>query len=450
MSHVPRRASPARLLPISFAAVVVGIASPATAQERPPTPVVEAAAGEREVTLAELLSYAERHAPAVQIALRRRGRADAARKGADPRLRENPTMEFGIGPRFGQASDRDFDFFASLGQPVEIAGERGLRLDAASRLGEQLDAETTATRWQVRREVILAYRSAVVARERVAIADRIVGFTDEMLLIARRRLAAGDATGIDVRVAETELAQARQAKLAAEQDLRTARIRLAEVTGWAIDTPPSVPAGLGAPRAVPTLAAVMEVAQDRHPELRARQAAVAEAHARVELADREAWPAPVFGALVAREGSAGSPANYIVLGTLGLPLPFWQLNQGERARARVDEDVARAEESATARALRARIARAHAELASASERLSLFTSTVAPQLEDSLALLRRGFDAGEIPLLNVAVARDQFLAALRDALIAYADYYRALAELEFAVGAALPDASSAATTGGVP
>jgi cobalt-zinc-cadmium efflux system outer membrane protein len=177
---------------------------------------------------------------------------------------------------------------------------------------------------------------------------------------------------------------------------------------------------------------------------------VAEAHARVELADREAWPAPVFGALVAREGSAGSPANYIVLGTLGLPLPFWQLNQGERARARVDEDVALAEESATARAVRARIARSHAELTSASERLSLFTSTVAPQLEDNLALLRRGFDAGEIPLLNVAVARDQFLAALRDALIAYADYYRALAELEFAVGAELPEASSAATTGGVP
>jgi cobalt-zinc-cadmium efflux system outer membrane protein len=450
MSHVPRRASPARLLPISFAAIAVGIAAPAPAQESPPTPVAEAAAGEREVTLPELLSYAERHAPAVQVAMRRRGHADAARRGADPRLRENPTMEFGIGPRFGQASDRDFDFFASLGQPVEIAGERGLRLDAASRLGEQLDAETTATRWEVRREAILAYRSAVVARERVAIADRIVAFTEEMLVIARRRLAAGDATGIDVRVAETELAQARQAKLAAGQDLMTARIRLAEVTGWPIDTPPSVPAGLGAPRAVPTLAAVMEVAQDRHPELRARQAAVAEAQARVELADREAWPAPVFGALVAREGSAGSPANYIVLGTLGLPLPFWQLNQAERARARVDVDVARAEESATARALRARIARAHAEVASASERLSLFTSTVAPQLENNLALLRRGFDAGEIPLLNVAVARDQFLAALRDALIAYADYYRAHAELEFAVGAELPGATSDAKTGGVP
>jgi cobalt-zinc-cadmium efflux system outer membrane protein len=431
-------------------AVAVSIAASAAAQERPPTPVAEATAGEREVALVELLSYAELHAPAVQVAQRRRGYADAARKGADPRLRKNPTMEFGAGPRFSRGGDRDFDLFASLGQAVEIAGERGLRLDAASRLGEKLDAETTVTRWEVRREVVLAYRSAVVARERVAIVDRIVGFTDEMLVIARRRLAAGDATGIDVRVAETELAQARQAKVAAEQDLRTARIRLAEVTGWAIDTPPNVPAGLGAPRTVPTLAAVMEVAQDRHPELRARHAAVAEAHARVELADREAWPAPVFGALVAREGSAGSPANYIVLGTLGLPLPFWQLNQGERARARVDEDVALAEESATARAVRARIARSHAELTSASERLSLFTSTVAPQLEDNLALLRRGFDAGEIPLLNVAVARDQFLAALRDALIAYADYYRALAELEFAVGAELPEASSAATTGGVP
>lgn len=440
MSLMPHRVRRARLLPVSvpFAAIALaGIAAPA-------------AASEHEASLPELLAHAELHAPAVQLAARRRGYAGAARAGAAPLLRQNPTFELGIGPRSSGASGRDLDYFASLGQPVEVAGERGLRLDVAARLGERLDAEATSTRWELRREVVLSYRSAVVARERVAIADRGVRFAGEMLGIARRRLAAGDATAIEVRVAATDLAQARQAKLSAEQDLRAARVRLAEVTGWAIEAPPSVPAGLEAPRAVPPLSAVMEAAQERHPELRARRAAVAEARARVALADREAWPAPVLGVEVAREGSADGPASHIVLGTLEVPLPFWQLNQAERARSRVDEEVARAEESATSRALRARIARAHAELASASERLLIFTSGVAPQLEDSLSLLRRGFDAGELPLLDVAVARERFLAAQRDALTAYADYYRALAELEFAAGAELPAASPAPATGGVP
>lgn len=435
MTCVLRRTAGARLFIVYLAGYILVASSTGWAQESAPS--------DREVPLSELLAFAEQNAPTTRIAIQRRGYGDAAEAGASPWLRANPSFEFGIGPRFDGATDRDFDFYASLAQPVEIAGERGLRLETASRLGARLDAETTVTRWEVRRDVILAYRSAVVARERAIVNDRLVRFADEMRTITRRRFTAGDATAIDVRVADTDFAHAQQAKISAEQELRTARIRLAEFTGWPIDTPPDVVAGLEAPRPVPALADVMRIAADSHPELRARHAAVAEANARAELADREAWPSPVLGVQFTREGSAGSPANYIVLGTVGVPIPFWQLNQGERARARVDEGVARAEESATARALRSRIARAHAELSSASERLALFTSSVSPSLEDSLALLRRGFDAGELPLLTIAVARERFLQAQRDALVAYADYYRALAEMESALGSELPSATSA-------
>jgi cobalt-zinc-cadmium efflux system outer membrane protein len=266
--------------------------------------------------------------------------------------------------------------------------------------------------------------------------ESLVTFAEEMLRITRRRLSAGEVSAIDVRLAESDAAQARQAKILAEQDLRQARLLLCEVTGWPIESPPIPRGALEAVRAVPSLRQVLALATDRHPELRARQAAVAEAHARVDLADREAWPSPVFGASVQREAHGPAP-NYIVLGTLGIPLPFWQRHQAERARARADEDVAQTEQSAAATILRARIARAHSELEAAAERIRLFTSTVTPSLEDSLSLLRRGFDAGEIPLVNVAVARERFLQTQRDALGAYADYYRALAELEAAVGADL-------------
>jgi cobalt-zinc-cadmium efflux system outer membrane protein len=404
------------------------------------------AAANREVTLDELLAFAERNSPALQIAVRRRRYGEAAREGASPLLRENPTLAFGIGPRFDTAGTSGYDFAASLGQPIEIAGQRGLRLDAADRLGERLDADVAAARWEIRRQVTLAYRAAIVGRERVRIADSLVAFAEEMLRIARRRLAAGEATAIDVRVAEGDTAQARQAKILAEQELRQAQLTLCELTGWPIETPPVPRGALEAPRPVPALRDALAVAAERHPELRAKRAAVAEAHARAELADREAWPTPTFGAAVAREGHRSGPGsegtNYIVLGTIGLPLPFWQRNQGERARAHVDEEVAQTEQSAASVALRARIARAHAELQAAAERLRLFASTVAPSLEDSLALLRRGFDAGEIPLLNVAVARERFLQTQRDALRSYADYYRALAELEYVVGASLTELDS--------
>ena len=406
-----------------------------------------AEASERDVSLEELLAYAATHAPALQLAARRRGYAEAARADAAPWLRDNPSLELGAGPRFDRAEGRDYDLFASLSQPVEIAGERGLRLTAAARAGERLDAETAAVRWELRRALGVLYRTAVVARERVSIAQHLEGFAQQMLEIARRRLAAGDASAIDVRVAETDLAQLQQARVSAQQELRMARIGLAEVSGWPIESPPGVAAALTPPAPVPALGSLLEAARVAHPELRVRRAALTEARARVKLADREAWPAPSIGVQFAREGSAGSPANYILLGRLGIALPFWQQNQGERARSRVDAEVAQADAQLHARAIRARIARAHAELSGAAERLALYTTSVAPQLEDSLSLLRRGFEAGELPLLEVAVARERFWAAQRDALSAYTDYYRALVELEYALGTPLP---AAAQSGGAP
>jgi len=402
----------------------------------------------REITLAELLTFADRNAPAMRVAMRRRGYGAAAREGASPLLRDNASVEFSVGPRIQGGDAGDFDFTVALGQPVEIGGQRGLRLEAADRLSERLDAELVAARWELRRQVSLGYRTAVVARERVRVSESLVLFAEDMLRIARRRLSAGDASAIDVRIAEGDVAQARQAKILAERDLRGIQLTLCELTGWPIESPPLPRAGLEPPRPVPPLPSVLALAAGRHPELVVRRAATAEAQARAKLADREAWPTPVFGVSVTREGrraASTEPESYLVQGTVGVPLPLWQRNQGERARARVDDEVARAEETTTATALRARIARAHAELRAAVERLQVFTAVVTPSLDDSLALLRRGLDAGEIPILDVAVARERFLQTQRDALSAYEDYYRALVEIEYVVGAELPAASDGGT-----
>lgn len=434
MSRFRRRAWSHPVSLVFSLAAVAGVSRPLAAEERVVAPTSEV----RETSLEELLEYAEAHAPVLGVVEQRKGYAVAERAAASPPFRANPTLEFGVGPRFDAASEVDFDFFVAVAQPVGISGERGRRRDAAARLGERLDADATLARLMVRREVTLAYYAALLGRRNADLGTRAVAFAEDMLRIAERRLTAGDATAIDVRVAETDVAAARQALLTAEAERDTARIRLAEVTGWDLESPPRVSAELPELVAVPPLSRVLDSAAAHHPELAARRARVAEAEARVEVAKREGWPTPVLGAQVAREGSAGSPANYIVLGTVGVTLPVWQRNQGERATRQVDREVARAEETASERALVAGIARAHARLTAATDRVRLLSSSVTPQLESSLALLRRGVDAGEFSLLDVAVARERFLAAERDTLDAHADYCAALADLEFALGARLP------------
>jgi cobalt-zinc-cadmium efflux system outer membrane protein len=400
-----------------------------------------------EQALGELLSFAEQHSYPTRIAALTRGHGAAARTEAAAFLRQNPSLELAAGPRFLSADTRELDFQVALAQPVEIAGERGLRIAAAARASERLDAQAQATRWDVRRGVIAAYRAALVERERLRIAEQAGRFSDETLLVARRRLKAGDISLIDLRVAEADTAHSAEQLLIAKQAWREAELDLCEAAGWPLTRQLRLAPGLQPAREVPKLPGLLELASQKHPELRALRAASAEAQAQVELADREAWPRPSLGVQFSREGSFGAPPNYILLGTLGVPLPVWQHNQGERAHARVDEQVSRLQAQATAQRIELGITRAHSALLTSARRIALASSVVLPSLDESLILIQRGFEAGEIPLLDVSDLRERLLDSRRAAIGAHADYYVAWTELEALLGAPLGSSAARSAAG---
>lgn len=426
------------------AAALLILAAPAGAETAVATPAPVPGA----VSLRALLAFAERHAPALQVAALRRRYGEAARQGAMPLFRHNPSLEAAVGPRRQGGRARDVDAILSLEQPVEIAGQRGLRRALAERLTERLEAELEATRWRLRRDVVTTYHAARVARERVRTGASLVALAGETLRMVERRRAAGEASAIDVRLAEADEARARQARVLAERDLHRLRLELCETTGWPADTPPLPEGGLEPPRSIPDLDTIGARDTPDHPELRARRAAVAEARLRADLADREAWPTPTLGVSVTREGRGESRTedpSYIVLGAVGLSLPLWTRNEEERGRAHADEAVARAEVSEAARSLRLRLLRAHAEARAAAERLDSLRSLGTPSLEEALRLLKQGVAAGELAPAELAVVRERLLQARYETLSAYEDYYRALAELEYVLGSELPSGPTGET-----
>jgi cobalt-zinc-cadmium efflux system outer membrane protein len=400
-----------------------------------------------EQALGELLEHADQHSPVMRLARERRAYAAAARAGAEPWLASNPTLGIAVGPRFASGSDTALDVQLSLAQPIEIAGARGSRRAAASRLAQRIDAEVALARSSVRHAVVRAFRSAQVAHESVLLCERALRFTEQVRAVTERRLAAGDATAIDVRLSQAEVAAAQQALLLAQRDSFAARLELAVAAGYPPTSPPPVPAGLASPRPVPSLEGLLAGLRARHPELAVRRAALSEAHARVELADREAWPVPVLGVELTREGPTSGVSNNILLGTLQLPLPLWQRNQGERAQSRAEAAALRAEEHLDGHALEARVARAHAELSHAVARLDVFAASTLT-LTESLALIERGFAAGELPLIELLSARQRFLDTEKSRLDAHGEYYRALADLENAAASELagPTPGGAITT----
>ena len=130
----------------------------------PPTPIRRAPAlpepgGREEVELTSFLAYADARAPVLLVARSTRSRAAAARAAAAPALPTNPQVSVAVGPRVGLGGT-GVDVQASFSQQFFIAGERGLRLDAADRQRDLTDAEIEQLRWAVHCDVHAAFHRA--------------------------------------------------------------------------------------------------------------------------------------------------------------------------------------------------------------------------------------------------------------------------------------------------
>lgn len=396
-----------------------------------------------EVSLPQMLTWADRHAPLLLVSRSTRSRAEAARVGASVLQSSNPEVTFAAGPRFGIAGI-GLDVEAGVSQQIQIAGERGMRIQAAQRLGELTDAEIEQMRWSVHSEVHALFHRVLIEQERARLAQQVATFQAEVLRVVERQAQAGETAPLNTRLARAEVAQAGQALVSAQQAQNVALLRLAQVAGWPADALPSLRGELDPPRDPPPSDALAEAAARYTPALRTREAAVREVESRVALADREAWPRPAVGVQYRREGNPTSEGPYdIVMGTLSVPLPGFQRNQAERARARADLAVARAELAAVRMQLRVQLAEARSEMVAAAARTRAYGTEILPRFAENLALLRRSFEVGEIDMLALSVGRERFLRIQSDAFAAQLDYFVAMAALERLVGVDLwPDEHS--------
>ena len=396
--------------------------------------------GAQALPLDVVVRHARDNAMKVRVARARLELGDAVVAGARPLLIDNPQLYIGVGVR-ATPKGRNVELQSTLQQPFEFGGERGLRIKAGQRYRDLLDRELGQVQWDAYAHVHLAFNMALLARARASTAERTLAFSNRLLDVARRRARAGEISELRVRVATGELAQARQANLNADLEYRLACLNLSEMAGW-----PSgqiiTPAGeLVAPLRVSDGADIIAKLQAEHPALKARGAAIDLGEARVKSANRDALPEPWLGVYFGREQepviTKPSYPSYIALGMLTMPLPLWKRNQAARAQTRAELTVAEQEMEALRYSLNIGLQRAIDAVNTAAERVRTYASEVVPRFEENLTLLERAFELGEVDIIEVFVARENFLRIQNEALEAYRAYYEAVYSLESMLGSPL-------------
>jgi cobalt-zinc-cadmium efflux system outer membrane protein len=119
--------------------------------------------------------------------------------------------------------------------------------------------------------------------------------------------------------------------------------------------------------------------------------------------------------------------------TLAVPLPFFDRNQADRARAVADASSAREGADVAAREVRGEVMRAKAAVDATFAALSRFQA-LEPKLVEARALLERGFSEGQTNLFTTLAGAERVARSRVRAIEARAAYLKARAELARAVG----------------
>lgn len=403
----------------------------------PPTSDGLTMKGSQTLSLDAIVRHARDNAMKVRVARARLELGDAAVAGAKPLLIDNPQLYIGAGARVTPLGT-NFELQSTLQQPFEFGGERGLRIKAGRRYRDLLDRELMQVQWEAYAHVHYAFNMALLARARASTAERTMAFSTRLLDVARRRARAGEISDLRVRVASGELAQARQAKLNADLEYRLACLHLSEMAGWPSGQIVEPAGDLTTPVRVRDEADLIAKLQAEHPAIKARGAAVDLGDARVKSANRDALPEPWLGVYFGREQEPGIAfPSTIALAMLTVPLPLWKRNQAARAQSRADLTVAEQELAALRYTLDIGVRRAVDSVNTAAERVRTYASEVVPRFVENLSLLERAFELGEVDILEVFVARENFLRIQNEALEAYHAYYDAVFSLETLLGSPL-------------
>jgi len=352
-----------------------------------------------------------------ELAVVRQQVAAATGRAHQNRLWPNPELEWSATdvPTRGRGLAESVHMIG-LSQTVPFPGKKAL--DA--QIGRQ-DIRAAENEYQVReRELVRAVKATfyrvLAAEKKVAVSKQLLDLSESLVKAAGKRVDAGAAGNQESLRAEIEWERVRMEWTAARCDLAEAQKTLATLLGHPRENFGALEGELM------TSASPLVVSKLVHPSLTAARAN----RERAELEWRRAKLVMLPDVTLGVAGGRDAAANESLLEfRLSLPLPLFDRGSGRKREARARAEMARYDVIATEQRLWQDFDVATARLKASGEQVETYRTRILPKAEESLRLVRGGFEAGKFGFLDL-VDTQRTLAEVRLA------YWDKLLELNLA------------------
>jgi outer membrane protein, heavy metal efflux system len=355
-------------------------------------------------------------------------------------LRPNPTLDFeqqrGV---FNAPGERLTTVGVSL--PLELGGKRGRRVDLARVELEVAEAAVAERERRLMAEVRAVYAEALAAARELG---------TEQIRVVEARVVEGETAPLEANLLRVEIDRLRSRRALVEGRLQATLFRLKALAGIALTEPLTVreelaqPA-LAEPPASPETA--VELALRTRPDLRLARLAEEAAQAGYRLAQAQGVPdltvsarygtsLSTFDSLPGGPLSNGSlnDSDKLLAVGVSIPLPLFNRNQGARAEAQTMIAQAASRRAFVEAVVRSEVAAAYARYRAAEQSLAAFEQGVLARSRENIRAIRAAYEAGAYRVTELIAEQRRLLDAEREFTEALGERYRALADLQSALG----------------
>jgi cobalt-zinc-cadmium efflux system outer membrane protein len=317
----------------------------------------------------------------------------------------NPVIEGLSGRRTIPGESRGTDYAVGLSMEVEVAGQRGLRISESERNLERAEASFRDFQRGFRAKLARAFYQAIFARSLLEFLRRVEGLNLRLLEVTRVKFEAGDISGLEVNVSVVRHGQSRKETFDGERDLAQALLELKRLVGIEETLLPIGDLGVTVPPVQPK--EILDRAMANRADLLAKRRELRRAETEIALRKREVFPNPTLGVLFDREFTG----ERFVGGTLSIPLPIFNRNQGELESLGARRILARAEILALEKEIRKEVDQAISQWETARKSIDFFQREVIEQTEENFRLLEAAYRERRIDLPRLLIMENDLIAA---------------------------------------
>jgi cobalt-zinc-cadmium efflux system outer membrane protein len=317
------------------------------------------------LTLAALLDRVSRQHPLMAAARAQIQSAEGSRRTAA--VLSNPILGYqleNVRLPGGEAVPQDREAMLTATLPLEFIYQRGSRVGQAKAELRAAEAEAQAIRQRLALEATQAYYETALAQVELFTVRDLAGWLDSLVEYNRTRTREGVSAEADLIRAQLERDQAWSDVTMQEVKLAHAQAKLAAFTGDSMgalssspepgvtipDQPLPLPLPVSSSSESAPSTTTLSAPTEKRPEVRAARERLAAASSGVGVA--RSLLVRELGAMVGLKRTQGTSS---LMAGMSLPLPIFDQNRGDVARARAERDVAAAQLADTERRVAAEI-----------------------------------------------------------------------------------------------